>query len=246
MNSFYQLFISNLKMIYRNKSGLFWSLAVPLGIYVALAALPLPATSEGLLYKNFALPGVVAYVIMQAGIYTLAYWMVDLKGRGIIKRFLATPIKTSHLVGSLVLARLSVIVIQAVLITLVGFIFFDAAFMGNILSALLLILLGGGIFLCIGLLISNFSNSYETAAPLTASLGMPMAFLGNLFFPANLLPPVLHFFSKLLPITYLAEGLRQAYLFPFDFATISRSIIILALWLIFIFLVTIKVFKLKE
>ncbi|MBL8029631.1 MAG: ABC transporter permease [Candidatus Doudnabacteria bacterium] len=246
MPSFFQLFIANLKIIYRNRSGVFWTLAVPLGIYVALAALPLPKTGEGLLYKNFALPGVIAYVIMQAGIYTLAYWMVDLKGRGVIKRFLATPIKTSHLVSALILARLSVIVAQATLITFVGLVFFEAAFMGNILSTLILIILGGGIFLCIGLLISHFSNSYETAAPLTASLGMPMAFLGNLFFPVELLPNTLQIVSKILPITYLAEGLRQAYLYPFNFESISKSILVLTIWLGCLLALTIKIFKLKE
>jgi len=246
MSSFLNLFLTNLKMIYRDKSGLFWTIAVPIGLYIALAALPIPKIAGSLSYKNFALPGVIAYVVMQSGIYTLAYWMVDLRSRGVIKRFLATPIKTSHLVLSLIAARITVVLVQATIITLIGVIIFRASFSGNIISSFLIILLGGGIFLLIGLLISNYSSSYQTAAPITAAIGMPFAFLGNLFFPVDLLPRAFQIIAKILPVTYLADGLRQAYLYPFNFRNISTYILVLAIWLVAALAVTIKVFRFKE
>ncbi len=245
MNSFKELFLANLKIIFRNHSGLFWSLAVPLGLYIALAVLPIPNLGF-ISYKNFALPGIITYVIMQGGIYTLAYWLIDLKSRGVIKRFLATPIKNSELILSVIAARLCVTLLQSVLITLVGIVFFGAQFAGNLISCLVLILLGSGIFLCIGLLVSNYAGSYEAAAPITSSIGMPFAFLGNLFLPVVFLPNILQTVSKFLPVTYLSDGLRQAYLYAFDFEKIGKDILILSLWLLGILLITLKVFKLKE
>jgi ABC-2 type transport system permease protein len=246
MNSFKQLFLANLKIIYRNNSGLFWTIVVPLGLYVALAVLPIPKIGEGLAYKNYALPGVVAYIVMQSGIYSLAYWMVDLKTRGVIKRFLVTPIKNSELVLSVIAARLTVIVSQIILITAVGVGIFHASFAGNIVSTLILTLLGGGIFLLVGLLIANFANSYEAAAPITAAIGMPFAFLGNIFFPVDILPKTFQIIARILPVTYLADGLRQAYLYAFDFYKIGYDIFILTLWLIAMLVVTISLFRLKE
>lgn len=247
MNSFYQLFISNLKIVYRNTGGLFWTIVMPSGLYIALSVLPIPKFGESqLAYSDYVLPGIVAYTIMQSGIYSLAYWLVDLKARGVIKRFLVTPLKTSELILSLITARLFVILLQVVLLSLIGLLFFGANFAGNVLTVLILTLLGGGIFLLIGLLISNFTSTYESAAPITAAIGMPFAFLGNIFFPSNSLPHILRTISKILPISYLADGLRQAYLFPFDFEKIGKDILILALWLAVILLVTIKIFKLKE
>ena len=38
-----------------------------------------------------------------------------------------------------------------------------------------------------------------------------------IFFPIDSLPKALRIFAELLPITYLADGLRQAYLYAFDF-----------------------------
>lgn len=247
MSSFYQLFLANLRIVYRNKSGLFWTIAVPVGLYAALAVLPISNSIGGnIAYKNFALPGVIAYVIMQGGIYSLAYWMVDMKSRGVIRRFLVTPIKARELILSLVAARLTVILAQMVLITGAGVTFFHATFTGNYLSVLALTLLGGGVFLLIGLLIANAANSYEAAAPLTAAVGMPFAFLGNLFFPIGFLPKAFQIISKILPIYYLADGLRYAYLYTFNINKIAPDLAILTLWAIFLLLVTIRVFRLKE
>ncbi len=245
-SAFFQLFLANLKIVYRNRSGLFWTIAVPVGIYIALAALPLPSISPALNYKSFALPGIIAYVIMQGGIYTLAYWMVDLKSRGVIKRFLVTPIKNSDLVLSLIAARLTVIFTQIIFITLIGVLFFHAIFAWNIISTIIITIFGGGIFLLIGLLISNYANSYETAAPITTAIAMPFAFLGNLFVPSSILPKTFQIISSLLPITYLSTGLRQAYLYPFDLTAIGKNILILFIWFIAILILTISVFKLKE
>ena len=246
MQSFYQLFLTHLRIVYRDRSGLFWTIAVPVGLYIALAVLPIPNIAGALSYKNFALPGVIAYVVMQSGIYTLAYWMVDLRTRGVIKRFLVTPIKTGELIMSLLAARITVVILQAIMITLIGTLFFHATFSGNIISSLAIILLGGGIFLLIGLLISNYASSYQAAAPITAAIGMPFAFLGNLFFPIDLLPKAFQIIAKILPVTYLADGLRQAYLYPYNFTKILPSLLVLAAWLIVLLLFTVRVFKIRE
>src|ERR1700734_557133 len=98
MSSFYQLFVSNLKILLRDKTALFWNIVIPLIIYSALSVIPARRLTGDVAYKNFVLPGMAAYVIMQGGIYSLAYWMVDLRARGAIKRFLVTPIKMPVLI----------------------------------------------------------------------------------------------------------------------------------------------------
>lgn len=247
MNSFKQLFLANLKIVYRNTGGIFWTILMPGFIYVALAVLPIgKSVNPAEKYSNYVLPGIIAMTIMQGGIYGLAYWMVDLKARGVIKRFLVTPLKMWQLVTSVVATRLIVIVIQTIVLTLLGVLGFHAIFVGNILSIVILIFLGGSIFLLIGLLISNFANSYEVAAPITSAIGLPLTFLGNIFYPIRSLPHTLQIIAKLLPITYLADGLRQAYLYPFNFSLIGKDILILAIWLVLILALTLSVFKLRE
>ncbi len=247
MNSFLELFKANFKMFYREKEGFYWTILMPSAIYIALSVIPIGKfLSSGTAYSNFVLPGILAMTIMQGGIYSLAYWMVDLKARGITKRLLATPLKTWQLVISLICARLVIALVQVLILTLLGTLVFHATFAGNIFSVLVLVLFGGAIFLLVGLLISNYAKSYDAAAPITSAIGLPLIFLGNIFYPIDLLPRGLQIVAKVLPMTYLADGLRQAYLYPFNFGVISKDIFILFTWLIAMFLLTISVFKLKE
>lgn len=246
MTSFYQLFLANLKMLYRNKSGLFLNAALPVGIYCALSLLPIPSLSGQIIYKNYILPGIIAYTIMTNGIYGLAYWMTEMKARGVIKRLMATPLKGTRLMLSLLASRLFIIYLQVILLTLIGIIFFHAKFMGNIFTIFVLTTIGGGIFLLLGLIISSFATSYETAAPLTAAMAVPMIFFGNIFFPAGNLPGMLKTISRILPVSYLADGLRRTYLRASGLPTLSRDLLILLIWLLLALLITKKVFKLKE
>lgn len=247
MNSFYQLFLANLKMFVREKEGFYWTVIMPAIIYVALAVIPIGRfinTSSA--YPSFLLPGLIAMTVMQGGIYSLAYWMVDLKSRGVIKRLLAAPIKQWQLALSLVAARLLVVVAQVVILTLLGIFAFHAEFAGNYLSILIFILLGGGIFLMIGLLISNYAKSYDAAAPLTSAVGLPLPFLSSVFYPLELLPRALQVAAKFLPMYYFSDGLRQAYLYPFNFSVISKDVAMLFLWFCLALTVTLLFFRLKE
>ncbi len=247
MSSFYNLFVSNLKMFYREKEGFYWTVLMPSAIYIAISVIPIgKVINSNMRYSSFVLPGVIAMTIMQRGIYSLAYWMVELKARGVIKRLLATPLKQWQLALSIVCARLVIVVAQVIVLTLLGFFAFHAQFAGNFFSVLIFTLLGGGIFLMVGLLISNFAKSYDSAAPITSAIGLPLTFLSSVFYPLSILPPALQTVAKLLPITYLADGLRQAYLYTFDLNLIGKDILILALWLIGMLLLTIYLFRLKE
>ena len=220
---------------------------MPAFIYCAVSIIPVGNIIKGqIAYSNFVLPGLIAMTIMQGGVYSLAYWMVDLKARGVTKRLLATPLKTWQLITSLVCARLVIVIAQVIILTLLGRFIFNAQFAGNYVSVLILILEGGAIFLLIGLLISNYAKSYDSAAPITSAVALPLTFLSNIFYPISILPRAVQNIARLLPTTYLAEGLRQAYLYPFDFSLIWKDIFILTLWLAAMLIVTISVFRLKE
>lgn len=237
----------NLKLVYRNRTGMFFTLVMPLIIYVALSVLPIGALAGGALkYSNYVLPGIIAMTIMQGGIYGLAYWLVEMKSRGVIKRFLVTPISQRELVLSLLASRVLVIVLQAVILTIVGVLAFHATFAGNIFMAFIFTLLGGFAFLLVGLVISMFADSYESAAPITTAIGLPLTFLGNIFFPTESLPGILKIVSHVLPITYLADGLRKAYLGSVRFADISQDLLILAAWFAVILAFVLWRFRLEE
>ena len=247
MNSFTQLFLANFKMFFREKEGFYWTVLLPALVYTTVSIIPVGKIINAQVnYSAFVLPGIIAMTIMQGGIYSLAYWMVDLKSRGVIKRLLATPLQQWQLAMSLVLARLVIVVAQVIILTLLGRFVFHAQFAGNILSTLILVILGGSIFLCLGLLISNYATSYDSAAPITSAIGLPLTFLSSIFYPLSILPKILQQIAKVLPITYLADGLRHAYLQPFALNVVGKDMFILFIWCVVFVLLTVILFRLKE
>jgi ABC-2 type transport system permease protein len=245
--AFLELFKINSKLFYRNPAALFWTVAMPVVFYIGLGFVPINRLiGTDYSYATFLLPGMIAYVIMQGGIYGLAYWMVDMRSRGVIKRFVVTPVKPYQMAISVVASRLVVMLMQVVVLTLVGVFLFDVHFTWNILSILAFTLLGGTVFLVLGLLISSFASTYETAAPITAAIGLPLTALGNIFFPIEKLPEVVQWIAKVLPISYLADGLRKVYLGPFNWETVYVDFLVLLLWAAVMLALVIWRFKLEE
>lgn len=248
MNSaFYQLFLMNWRLVYRNKTGLFFTLIMPVIIYVALSILPIGKLfASQVSYSQYVLPGIIAMTIMQGGIYGLAYWMIDLKARNVIKRFLVTPLKTWHLIATVLISRTIVALAQVIFLSIVGWLFFGATIGASLWFALGFAALGAPIFLMVGLLISTFADSYEAAAPITAAIGLPLTFLGNIFYPLEVLPKIFQIIAKVLPTTYLANGIRSVYLNAGTWGDWGYNAVILLVWLGIMTILSIIFFRLKE
>lgn len=247
--SFYQLFVSNLKILYRNWRGLFWNILLPLIIYIAIALLGSHFKFGDLAidYPKYLLPGILAMTIMQTGIYTLAYWLIELKEVGVMKRFAVTPLSTSELLTSLTCSRLLLIIVQVALVSIVGYLVFGTRPYGDLIPILFLTLLGGTIFLVVGFLISVITGSYDEAAPISAGVNLLLTFLGNVFFPISILPKPIQAIGKELPLSFLSDGLRNS--FTINGAGFKKSAIdffALIIWLIIIFAFTVYAYKIKQ
>lgn len=236
--AFIRLFLVNFKMLYRNWRGLFFTVVLPVALFIVLAMLKIKIGNflpVGTSYARYLLPGMIALTMLQTGMFNLAYFMVDLREKGILKRFQVTPISNFDLLGSLVASRLVVMFIQVILLTTIGQMFFHTAFTGNFVALILLLVLGGASFLSIGFTISNLVHSYEEASPITTMINLLFSFLGNIFFPTAILPFALRIVGEYLPITFLAQGLRENYLGHPSLSSNLMNILGLAVWTVLLF-----------
>lgn len=249
--SFYQLFISNLKILYRNWRGLFFTIFLPIALYIGLGLLKISTSVPGINtvksdYSSYLLPGMIALTIMQTGIFSLAYWLIDLRQRGVLKRFAATPLSNIELISSLISTRLLLMLVQIILLTLIGRYFFGASVSGSPAAIVILMILGGTIFLTIGFLISVLAKSYDEASPITTAFNLIFTFLGNIFFPTEVFPKVLREIGARLPITYLADGMRHNFVEKWTLRQSLPDIIYLSIWVVVTFLVTVYCYSLQK
>jgi len=102
--------------------------------------------------------------------------------------------------------------------------------LGNInwVGSILVFFLTAVCFLSIGILTSSFIMVYKMGNPLSWIFGSVSGLLGGVFFPVSVLPEWIRWLSRLLPITYTLEGMRQSLLSSASFSQIIPNIIALA------------------
>jgi ABC-2 type transport system permease protein len=86
---------------------------------------------------------------------------------------------------------------------------FDLTVKGNIFLIGLVVLLGALAFLAIGFAISGFARNAETAASYANLITFPMLFLSGVFFDIDSAPDWLKPITRILPLRYLVDGLRE-------------------------------------
>jgi ABC-2 type transport system permease protein len=200
-------------------------------------------TTRNLRYVDFLMPGIVAMAIMQMGLFSVAFAFVQLKSRGILRRLMATPVHPVSFLFSQVFTRLTVSILQTLVLIGTAFILFDVKIAGNLAAILLLALMGGAVFVSMGFAISGWAKTEEVAAPLANVIALPMMFLSGVFFPRDAMPEAIQRVTDFLPLTYLADALRNIAIDGEVLWSQWENLIGLAVWLAISFLVAVRLFK---
>ncbi|MEX0763499.1 MAG: ABC transporter permease [Dehalococcoidia bacterium] len=202
---------------------------------------------QGQGFKGFLVPGVAAMAIMQAGIFGVVFSLVRFKAQGVLRRLQATPIGPSHFLVGQVTTRLVVTVLQTYVLIAVGIILLGVTIANGDLTAWIditvLALLGGALFISLGLAISGWAKTEDTAAPIANIVTLPMMFLSGVFFPLNVLPDWVTSVSQFLPLTYLADALRAVTTTGAGLTDLGAEMAGLAVWGAVSFLVATRLFK---
>jgi ABC-2 type transport system permease protein len=161
----------------------------------------------------------------------------------ILKRLAATPLTRLTLVTSNVLMRLLVAAVQTVLIVGVGALMFGVTIVGNLLVIIGLIALGAVTFLAIGYLIASWARNEEAATGITSAVQFPVMFLSGIFFPIAFMPEWLQPVAAFLPLTYLADALRQTMVGGAAYVALPIDVAVLAVWLAVATAITARFFR---
>jgi ABC-2 type transport system permease protein len=164
--------------------------------------------SNDLRFIDFFLPGVIGFSIMQAGMFA-AIPFVQLRVTKVLKRFSATPVSRWSILGSQGVTRLILAVVQTIVLLVVGRLLFDVHTGNNVLGTAAFVLLGGMTFLCMGLAVSGLAKTEESVPALVQAVSFPMMFLAGVFWPIEAFPDVVQVIARVLPLTFLGDGLRQ-------------------------------------
>jgi ABC-2 type transport system permease protein len=169
---------------------------------------PRTLATEDIDFISYFVPSVLAMSVMQLGIFAAIPLVAD-REKLILKRLAATPLRRSQLVGSNVLMRLLIAAVQTIIIVGVGVALFGVEIIGNVALAAGFVALGAMTFIALGYVLASFTTTEDAANGLTSFVQFPLMFLSGIFFPIQFMPDFLQAIARAMPLTYLADALRQ-------------------------------------
>lgn len=198
--------------------------------------------SASLRFIDFFLPGVIGFSIMQSGMFA-AIPLVQLRVGRMLKRFGATPVSRGAVLASQGLARLALALAQTAVLLLVGRLLFNIHISANWPGMLGFVLLGGIVFLALGFAISGLARTEEAVPALVQAVSFPMMFLAGVFFPIENFPRPVQALSRILPLTFLGDGLRQVMVGGAPLNPVWVDVLLLLGWLAAAAVLAVRFFK---
>lgn len=185
-------------------------------------------------YIAFLTPGIVVMTAMLSAGWSGTSYVVDMD-RGVLDRFLVTPVRRSALIGGELVYQAGMVLLQSLIILGLG-ILAGARFDGGVVG--IVTLLVGTVLL--GTAFASFSNALalllrkqESLIALNVTLVLPLTFLSSTFLPVSLMPDWMQQFAKFNPVNWAVEVGRLALSSSVDWSQVGVYLVeLLALTLI--------------
>lgn len=168
--------------------------------------------NDNLESRNFYVPGVIALIVMLITLLLTSMAIVREKEIGTIEQLIVSPIRSYELIIGKLLPFAVIGLVDAVLVTLVGVLWFKVPIQGNILllfgSTCLYLLTTLGV----GLFISTLASTQQEAMMSTFFFYFPAVLLSGFMFPIANMPKIIQYVTYLNPLRYFLVILRGIFL----------------------------------
>jgi ABC-2 type transport system permease protein len=198
--------------------------------------------TQDLGFVSYLVPSILGMALMQLGVFSAVPLVAD-REKLILKRLSATPLRRWQLVGSNVIMRLLIGIVQTLIIVGVGASMFGVQIAGNLALVGALVVLGTLAFIALGYVIASFASTEDAANGMTSVVQFPLMFLSGTFFPIDAMPDFLRAVARVLPLTYLSDALRQTMVGGAAFAPLWLCFAVLAGFLAICFAISARYFR---
>lgn len=241
-----------LRTFWRNRSGAFFTILLPVMFLVFFGAINRDATvqlspnSPQIGYTTFFAPGMLAMAIMAGTFVALVVGLTIMRDNGQLKRLRGTPLPPWAFFSGQVVSRLVLVVVEAVLVLGLGWLLFKVSLPPTVAgwaTFALVALLGAATFTALGVAFTRLVTNADSAPALANAVYLPLLFLSGAWFPISGLPHWLASVAGDFPLAPMLDGMRQALIFGHGLGTIWPDIWKLLAWLAVGLLVALRTFR---
>lgn len=213
MNAFLKLAYVDLKLYLRNIIAVFFTLAFPVLMLFLFGAMygnkPSPIF-DGRGSMDVTVPGYIAsIVIATTGLMVLPLELVSRRQQGVLRRFRASPLPSSAVLGAQLAVNLMMTFISSALLVAGGVLVYGIVLPQDPLAVLLGILLGCLSIFALGLIIASLVHSVATARAVTMLIFYPMMFFSGGTLPFQFLPKAVQDAAAFMPVTYVVNLVKN-------------------------------------
>ena len=242
-----------IKQFTRQRESVVFTLLFPLILLAIFGSVFKDTIAPGVTFSQYFVAGMVASGLVNSGFQQLAITIPMERDYGSLKRLRGTPMPVaSYFIGKSLLVFVSMI-IQVILLLAGGYLFFGLNMPTDVskwLTFTWLIILGTASSTVLGIAFSVVPKSGRGASAVVSPVVIILQFFSGVFFIFTQLPTWMQQVAALFPLKWLTQGMRSVFL-PDSFAVnevaksweTGRTFLILVLWLVVGFFLTIRTFK---
>ncbi len=176
-------------------------------------------------YITYLTPGVVVMAAMLSTGWSGTSYVVDME-RGVMDRFLVTPVRRGALIGGELVYQAGMVLLQSLIILGLGYLA-GARFDGGVVSVVILLacaMLLGTAFASLSNALALILRKQESVIAVNVTLVLPLTFLSSTFLPTSLAPEWIQHFATFNPVNWAVEAGRQTLASSIDWSLVGAHL----------------------
>jgi ABC-2 type transport system permease protein len=214
------------RMFWRNPSAAFFNFALPLLFLVAGGAI-LSGNQRDL---NKLIPAIAGMSVMSTTFTALAYNIVFLRERGVLKRIRGTPLPSISYFAGVAANAVTNTVLQIAIVVLAGRVFFGIGWPHDWVELVVFVLVGVVSFAALGVAFAHAIPNFESTAAYVNAVFLPVVFVSFYVFDSHSAPGFLRTIAEALPLKPLIDGLSGAIVTGSGLGGHLDALAVIALW----------------
>jgi ABC-2 type transport system permease protein len=211
MKALLKLIWVEFKLYMRQPEAAFFALVFPLLLLLMFGSIygnkPTPFFGgHGMV--DVSTPAYIAIIMGSTGFMSISIIVSTYRERGILRRFRATPVRPTAIIGAQVAVNYVVTLAGALILVGGALLIYHMRFNGSIPTVFLGFTLSALSFFAVGFVVASVSRTSRTAQILAMVLYFPNIFLSGATVPKEIFPPAMRTLSKALPMTHVVNLLQ--------------------------------------
>jgi ABC-2 type transport system permease protein len=217
------------RMFWRNPSAAFFNFLLPL-LFLAAGGAILHGSQHDL---NRLVPAIAGMSVMSTTFTALAYNIVYLRERGVLKRIRGTPLPTSSYFGGVAANAVTNTVMQIAIVVLAGRVFFGIGWPAHWDELIVFVLVGVVCLASLGVAFAHTIPNFESTAAYVNAVFLPVVFVSFFVFDTKSAPTFLRNVAEALPLKPLIDGLSGAMVTGAGLSGNLDALAVIGLWGVF-------------